>query len=110
MDDDEHVLIALERLLEGEGYRTATAWSGREALALLESADFDVLMIDEHLCDVDANTLLNELMRKQPRAFRFLLCTRKNQHELPPAQGAHTAVCKWEHEEVKSKVRGCLAA
>lgn len=28
VDDDEDVLIALERLLEGEGYATATAWSG----------------------------------------------------------------------------------
>jgi len=30
----EDVLIELERLLEGEGYSTATAWSGQEALAL----------------------------------------------------------------------------
>src|ERR1700746_1391037 len=34
VDDDEDVLIALERLLEGEGYTTATAWSGKEALVL----------------------------------------------------------------------------
>jgi CheY-like chemotaxis protein len=35
VDNDEHVLIALERELENEGYRTVTAWSGQEALGLL---------------------------------------------------------------------------
>ena len=29
VDDDEQVLIELERLLEDQGYNTTTAWSGR---------------------------------------------------------------------------------
>jgi len=40
VDDDERVLIELERLLESEGYSTATAWGGREALALSEKKMF----------------------------------------------------------------------
>src|SRR6201987_6272177 len=57
VDDDEDVLIALERLLEGEGYATATAWSGREALALSKASRFDLLLVDERLGDVEAATL-----------------------------------------------------
>ena len=49
VDHDEHVLIALERVLESEGYCTVTAWSGREALQVLGKADFDLLLVDEQL-------------------------------------------------------------
>ena len=45
VDDDEEVLIELERLLEGEGYSTATAWSGREALALSDRLRFDLVLV-----------------------------------------------------------------
>jgi len=71
VDDDEDVLIELERLLEGEGYSTATAWSGQEALALSEKLQFDLLLVDEHLANVDAHALFDELVARQPNAFRF---------------------------------------
>ena len=108
VDDDEDVLIELERLLEGEGYRTATAWSGREALALSEKGQFDLLLVDEHLGDVDVDALWNELIRQQPNAFRFLMHTRA---ENAPGRGNQCrGVCKWEHADVKAKIRSCLAA
>ena len=58
VDDDEDVLIRLERLLEGEGYNTATAWSGKEALELSGKAKFDLLLVDEYLGDVETAKLL----------------------------------------------------
>jgi len=109
VDDDEDVLIELERLLEGEGYCTATAWSGLEALALSEKGQFDLLLVDEHLGDVDVDALWNELVRRQPHAFRFLMHTRGMRAPGRAASGP-TAVCKWEHADVKAKVRSCLAA
>ena len=78
VDDDEDVLIALERLLEGEGYATATAWSGKEALALSQASKFDLLLVDEHLGDVEAATLWEALHQHQPHAFRFLMLSRKS--------------------------------
>jgi CheY-like chemotaxis protein len=105
VDDDQDVLIELERLLEGEGYSTATAWSGQEALALSEKSEFDLLLVDEHLADVDAHELFDELESRQPRAFRFLMHTRKENGSLSGAE-----VCKWEHADVKAKIRNCLAA
>jgi CheY-like chemotaxis protein len=109
VDDDEDVLIELERLLEGEGYCTATAWSGHEALALSETGQFDLLLVDEHLADVDLDALWNELVRRQPNAFRFLMHTREESRP-DRAKSAHPAVCKWEHADVKAKIRSCLAA
>src|SRR5262249_43099602 len=69
VDDDERVLIELERLLEGEGYSTATAWSGREALALSEKARFDLLLLDEHVGDLEFEALRRGLALRQPDAL-----------------------------------------
>jgi CheY-like chemotaxis protein len=102
VDDDQDVLIELEHLLEDEGYSTATAWSGEEALALSEKSQFDLLLLDEDLADVDAHALFDELVSQQPNAFRFLMHTRK--------ENSSAAVCKWEHADVKAKIRNCLAA
>lgn len=106
VDDDQDVLIELEHLLESEGYSTATAWSGQEALALSEKLQFDLLLVDEHLADVDAHALFDELVARQPNAFRFLMHTRKE--NLPSF--SDTGVCKWEHADVTAKIRRCLAA
>ena len=104
VDDDERVLIELERLLEGEGYSTSTAWGGREALALSEKARFDLLLLDEHVGDLELEALRTGLALTQPDALQLLMHTRKGR---PNSNGA---ICKWEHAEVKAKIRGVLAA
>jgi CheY-like chemotaxis protein len=109
VDDDEDVLIALERLLEGEGYNTATAWSGKEALALSQSSKFDLLLVDEHLGDVEIATLWDALQHHQPHAFRFLMLSCRSVLRQHPGV-THTTVCKWEHGDVTAKIRSCLAA
>ena len=105
VDDDEQVLIALERLLEGEGYSTATAWGGREALALSEKARFDLLLLDEHVGDVDFDVLRKGLALRQPGACQLLMHTRQGQRF-----NSNRAICKWEHAEMKAKIRFVLAA
>jgi CheY-like chemotaxis protein len=106
VDDDEEVLIELERLLEGEGYSTATAWSGREALALSDKLRFDLVLVDEDVGDLAPDALLDGLEKRQPNAFRLLMHTRKTQKQAT----SHHAVCKWEHAEMKARIRRCLAA
>lgn len=109
VDDDEGVLISLERLLESEGYCTVTAWSGREALQVADTRQFDFLLVDEHLSDVEATTLCDEFIRRQPGALRFLLHTRKHSADKL-STSVHRSVCKWEHAELKDQIRECLAA
>jgi CheY-like chemotaxis protein len=109
VDDDEGVLIELEHMLESEGYRTATAWSGREALALAENAQFDLLLIDEHLADMDAGALLDQLRERHPDAARFVMQTRREDARKGPTS-THAWVCKWHHADLKAAIRNCLAA
>jgi CheY-like chemotaxis protein len=105
VDDDEHVLIELERLLESEGYSTTTAWGGREALAYTEQMQFDVLLVDENMTHPECSALSAELKRRQPLACFLQMHTRKN-HGTTAAHGIH----KWEHAEVKASIRSLLAA
>ena len=107
VDDDEEALIALERLLEEEGYSTVTAWSGKEALALSDRGDFDLLLVDEHGADVSLESLLAELRVRQPNAFPLIMHSgRSRSHHSP----AHRSVCKWKPSEVTANIRLCLAA
>ena len=107
VDDDEDALITLERLLEEEGYSTVAAWSGKEALALSDRADFDLLLIDEHGADISLESLLAELHVRQPRAFPLIMHSGRSRSasSLP-----HRSVCKWKPSEVTASIRRCLAA
>lgn len=105
VDDDEQVLIELERLLESEGYSTTTAWSRDEALAYSKKWRFDLLLVDEHVGDADSCALLAELKRIQPDALCIQMHTRKDRKE----KSIH-AVCKWEHAEMTARIRNFLAA
>jgi DNA-binding response OmpR family regulator len=107
VDDDEQVLIALERLLEEEGYSTATAWSGKEALALSDRVRFDLLLVDEHGADVNFDSLLAELQLRQPAALPLVLHSGRGRSSNALL---HQAVCKWKPSEVTASIRRCLAA
>jgi len=64
VDSDEDILIALERLLEDEGIRTTTTWSAQQALDLLTSNGFDLLLVGDHLSGVTCEELLRETQRR----------------------------------------------
>ncbi len=105
VDDDEQVLIELERLLESEGYSTTTAWGGREALAYTEQMQFDVLLVDEDMTHPEWSALSVELKRRQPQACFLQMHARKNH-----GNAAVSGIYKWEHAEVKATIRNFLAA
>ena len=52
VENDERVLSALEALVSAEGFGIRTTWSGREALALIQSQPFDLVLVDDHLPDI----------------------------------------------------------
>lgn len=53
IDDDKLIAITLRRLLTREGYNVTTARSGIKALALIEKADFDLIMSDIKMPEMD---------------------------------------------------------
>lgn len=61
VDDDPTVLRALGRMLRSRGYVVSTAESGSEAVQLVTRNDFDVILSDIAMPEMDGITLLREI-------------------------------------------------
>jgi len=61
IDDEPGIRSTLSGILEDEGYRTASAATAGEGLAMLTSQSFDLVMLDVWLPDRDGLDLLREL-------------------------------------------------
>lgn len=65
VDDDPLILEGLVRLLEGRDYDIVTAQGGREALAAIERQQFDVILLDLAMPDLDGTGVLAFLNERQ---------------------------------------------
>jgi DNA-binding response OmpR family regulator len=63
-DCNEDVLLSLEWMLEEAGFDTTTAWSGHDALSLVHSQAFDLILLGDHLADSRCEEILQELQNK----------------------------------------------
>lgn len=85
VDDDEQVLTFLGHLLRYHGYDITEASDGRQALEILESRDFDLVISDIRMPGLDGLGLLRELKKrdKSPAAIILSAC-----NDLPMAVNA----------------------
>jgi len=111
-DCHEDVLIVLEKILEDAGFNTTTAWTAKDALRLVDSQTFDLVLVNEYLPDAECEDLLKALRKRgaqmpcivmQPSApeitdFTSLL-----------ALGACEVVCKYAFRQIVEVVSKCLA-
>jgi two-component system response regulator HydG len=74
VDNDPEMLTMLRRHLEGEGLAVAEATGGREALAVIERADYDVILTDLIMDDVGGLEVLAAAKARTPTP-RVLLMT-----------------------------------
>src|SRR5215472_7210037 len=61
VDNDDLILGKLQQLLEDAGFNATTTWSGHEALGLLRSGVFDVLLVDDYLPDLHSHNFLERV-------------------------------------------------
>ena len=60
-DDDRDIVSALKIYLEAEGYRTFAACNGKEALAILDREDVQLLLLDVMMPGLDGIGVLSKL-------------------------------------------------
>lgn len=73
VDDEQQVLSALRRVFRGAGFEITVANSGQEALDILRNQEFDILLSDMRMPEMDGATFLATSMDIQPNARRILL-------------------------------------
>jgi CheY-like chemotaxis protein len=74
VDDDEIVRVALSKLLAHEGFDVTTAGNVADALRLINSEAFDVLLSDLHMPGAgDGLTVVSAMHHANPKAVSMLL-------------------------------------
>jgi DNA-binding response OmpR family regulator len=111
-DCHEEVLIALEKMLEDAGFDTTTAWTASDALALMDSKVFDLVLVNEYLPDADCEDLLKALHRRgaqMPCVVMQPSAPEITDYTGLQALGARDIVCKHAHRQILKIVSECLA-
>ena len=62
-DDEKDIVSALEIYLHAEGYRTFAAFTGKQALKLLESEDIHLVLLDIMMPEMDGISALTALRK-----------------------------------------------
>lgn len=76
VEDEEDMLLGLKHNLEFEGYRTASATTGREALAKAQKVVPDLVLLDVMLPEMNGFDVLRELRLTHPRMPVILLTSK----------------------------------
>ena len=67
IDDDIDLCLLLSRFLNKNGFETSSAHSGAKGIALYDPANFDVVICDYRLDDMDGIKLIKGLKAKNPQ-------------------------------------------
>jgi signal transduction histidine kinase len=73
VDDEESLRITTAAIFENEGYIVDTASSGDEAVALLNDADYDLVLTDLHMEGGDGLSVLNQIRQHAPLTISVVL-------------------------------------
>src|ERR1700716_860288 len=73
VDDEESVATTIEAILRLDGHDVTAVTSGTEALRLLNERQFDVVLTDLRLADIDGVEVLKEVQRPAPETAAIML-------------------------------------
>ena len=73
VDDEAEIAELIREFLESAGYEVATAGSGNEALELLAEAQFDAVVSDLRMPDMDGSALWRAVSQRHPRLAKRMV-------------------------------------
>ena len=73
VDDEDALRTVLSAELEGEGYQVGTAADGQEAINILGSSVFDLILLDIKMPNVDGFEVLRFVKEKHPKTKVIML-------------------------------------
>jgi DNA-binding response OmpR family regulator len=111
-DCHEDVLIALEKILEDEGFDVTTVWTAKDALDVLDSEVLDLVLVNEYLPDAVCADILKALRQRGVRIPCIVMQPSAPEiSDLANLQslGATNIVCKYGYHHIVDVVNECLA-
>jgi DNA-binding NtrC family response regulator len=73
VDDEDALRTVLSSELAGEGYQVASAADGEEAIKIIDSATFDLILLDIKMPNVDGFEVLKFVKERQPKTKVIML-------------------------------------
>ena len=73
VDDEEQLVDAFKKKLSREGFTVSSAFTAREALAIVKKHTFDVCVLDIRLPDMDGVDLLKSIKKNEPNLEIIML-------------------------------------
>src|ERR687888_430192 len=73
VDDEESVAVTMGAILEMDGYSVSISTSGADAMRRLHENEFDLVLTDLRLDDVDGLSVVSEVCRLQPDTMTIIL-------------------------------------
>jgi len=111
LDSEPEFLIALEHVLEEEGFSTTTTWDAREATVLLASLHFDVVLVGEHPPEVRSAELLRQLEGQQKTIPCIVVQSAARypfEAQYLCALGVYAVISRWKHKAIVEQIRQSL--
>lgn len=73
IDDDIDLCLLLDRFLSSKGYQTESVHTGRKGIARFREAEFDVVICDYRLGDMDGKDVLKGIKAVKPDAIVLII-------------------------------------
>lgn len=96
VDDETSIRVTLQEILSRDGYRVMTAENGQAAVELILEQEFDLVLIDLKLGDIDGTDVLARLRAHAPDTVAIMLTAHASLETAVAAlrQGAHDYLFK----------------
>ncbi len=108
VEDDQDVASSVNRALFRNGYATDLAKDGSQAIELLDVNDYDLLILDLNLPDIDGLEVCQTARNKQPALLILILTARGRQEDIITGldSGADDYLVKPFHlQEILARIR-----
>jgi DNA-binding NtrC family response regulator len=108
VDDERAIRDSLSMVLQEEGYDTATASDGREALELLKTSDYDIMITDLKMPEMDGMTLIRHSQQICPQTSIIIITAHGSLESAIEAlrMGAYDYILKpFDFDDVMHKIK-----